>query len=161
MPKILKSKPNTRLLIGGTGPDLNRLKKMVNELGLFRNIIFTEFIPDWELPTYFSISDLFVFHSTYETFGIVLAEAMNYSKAIVSVNNTAIKEVVDNNKTGVLVQTMSSDNLANAAINLLNDDGRRYQMGCEGKKKINEIFRWDIIASKYEAVLKSATAKKS
>jgi glycosyltransferase involved in cell wall biosynthesis len=160
MPKILKSKPNTRLIIGGTGPDLNRLKKLVLELGLFRNIIFTEFIPDWELPTYFSIADLFVFHSTYETFGIVLAEAMNYSKAIVSVDNTAIKEVVDNNKNGILVQPMSPDNLAEAIINLLNDDGRRYQMGYEGKKKVNDLFRWDLIASKYGAILEFVAEKK-
>jgi len=159
MPKILRKKPNTKLIIGGTGSDMPRLKKRMNELGLSHRIIFAGYIPSCEVPVYFSLATLFAFHSTYETFGIVLAEAMNYGKAIVSVNNTAINEVVENNKNGILVSTLSSNDFADAVIDLLTDERRRFRMGNEGQKKVRKIFQWDIIASQYEAILKSASTK--
>jgi glycosyltransferase involved in cell wall biosynthesis len=157
MPKILKRKPNTKLIIGGTGSDMRRLKDRMKELGLSQRIIFTGYISSSQVPAYFSLATLFVFHSTYETFGIVLAEAMNYRKAIISVNNTAIKEVVENNKNGILVPTFSRDAFADAVIELLRDDHKRQQMGNEGKNKVNRLFQWDLIASKYEAILKAVS----
>jgi glycosyltransferase involved in cell wall biosynthesis len=158
MPKILEKKPDTKLIIGGTGSDMPRLKNRMNELGLSQRILFTGFIPTFQVPAYFSLATLFAFHSTYETFGIVLAEAMNYRKAIVSVNNTAIKEIVDNKKNGILVPTFSCDAFADAVIELLKDDQKRHQMGNEGKNKVNKLFQWDLIASKYEAILKAASS---
>jgi glycosyltransferase involved in cell wall biosynthesis len=157
MPKVLKFQNNTRLIIGGIGPELPRLKKLVNKLCLDQNVTFAEFIPSSELPIYFALADIFAFHSTYETFGIVLAEAMNYGKAIVSVKNTAIKEVVDNKKNGILVPTFDRNAFAGAVIELLKDDDKRYQMGNEGKNKVNKLFQWDLIASKYETILKAAS----
>jgi glycosyltransferase involved in cell wall biosynthesis len=156
MPKVLKALKNTRLIIGGIGPDLARLKNLADELCLGQKVIFTEFIPSRQLPIYFSLADIFAFHSTYETFGIVLAEAMNYKRAIVSVDNTAIKEVVDNKKNGILVPTFSHDAFAEAVIEILKDDHKRHKMGIEGKNKVNKLFQWDEIASKYETILKEA-----
>ena len=150
---------NTKLIIGGTGPDIPRLKKRMNELGISQSIIFTGYIPISQLPVYYSLATLFAFHSTYETFGIVLAEAMNYGKAIVSVKNTAIKEVVENNKNGILVPTLSSNDFADAVIALLTNERLRFRMGIEGQNKARKIFQWDIIASQYEAILKSASSK--
>jgi glycosyltransferase involved in cell wall biosynthesis len=158
MPKILKKRSNTKLIIGGTGSDMPRLKNRVSELGLSQRIIFTGYIPSCQVPVFFSLATLFAFHSTYETFGIVLAEAMNYRKAIVSVSNTAIKEIVDNKKNGILVPTFSQDDFADAVIELLKDNHKRHQMGKEGKNKVNRLFQWDLIASKYEAVLEAASS---
>ena len=160
MPKILNYEKNVCLVVGGTGPDLTRLKRLVNEKGLENRVIFTEFISHNQLPLYFSMADIFAFHSTYETFGMVIAEAMNYRKAIVSANNTAIKEIVDNKINGILVPTMSSDALAEAIIDLLKNDHKRYQIGNEGKKRVEKLFRWDSIASKYEVVLENASSTK-
>jgi glycosyltransferase involved in cell wall biosynthesis len=159
MPTILKYKPHTRLVIGGKGPDIPRLKKIVDKLDLTKKIIFTGFISNSKLPVYFSLADLFVFHSTYETFGIVLAEAMNYGKVIVSANNTAIKEVVVNGKNGILVPTSDPCSFASAALALLNDEERRITMGREGKRRTRKLFQWEIIASQYEKVLESVVSK--
>ena len=155
MPMVLKYKPKTRLIISGKGPDIPRLKKMVDKLGIAEKVVFTGFISSSELPVYFSLADLFVFHSTYETFGIVLAEAMNYGKAIVSANNTAIKEIVVNGKNGILVPTSDPSSFASAIIELLKNKDRRISMGREGKRRTHKLFKWDMIASEYEKVLES------
>jgi glycosyltransferase involved in cell wall biosynthesis len=161
MPEILIHHPNTHLIIGGKGPDRARLENMARELKLSSNIHFTGFISDEKLPVYFAAADLFLFHSTYETFGMVLAEAMNYGKAIVTVTNTAIPEVVDADKTGLLVGTLDIHGFSKAVVRLLNDPPRRKQMGKNGREKAQRIFGWDTIAARYEKVFESVISPKS
>ena len=154
---ILRQKSKVRLIIGGKGEDMPRLKKLAEELKISKYIVFAGFIPDKEIPVYYAISDLFVFHSTYETFGMVLAEAMNYGKAIVSVSNSAIPEVVDNGKTGILVSTLDHEAFANAVLKLLNNNELRNDTARQGYKKVQEFFKWDAISLKYEKVFKLAS----
>jgi glycosyltransferase involved in cell wall biosynthesis len=161
MPRILQRFPNTRLIIGGKGPEQTRLKNIANDLNVAEHVHFTGFITQNELPIYFTLADLFVFHSTYETFGMVLAEAMNFRKAIVSVSNTAISEVVDDGKTGLLVPTLDYEALADAVLKLLNDEERRNEMGRNGYKKSQKFFKWNAIASQYEKVLNLAINNES
>lgn len=156
MLEILEERPKTRLVIGGKGSDLARLKNLAAALGISEQVIFVGFIPHAEIPIYFAMADLFVFHSTYETFGMVLAEAMNYGKAIISVRNTAIPEVVEEEKTGLLVPTLDAHAFAEAVLALLNNNLLRHEMGQIGKEKAKAAFRWDSIANQYEAVLESA-----
>jgi glycosyltransferase involved in cell wall biosynthesis len=158
MPAIRVHHPNTHLIIGGKGPERARLENMVHELKLSANIHFAGFISDEMLPVYFAAADLFLFHSTYETFGMVLAEAMNYGKAIVAVANTAIPEVVDVDKTGLLVETLDIQGFAKAVVRLLNDPHTRKQMGKNGREKARRLFGWDTIAAKYEKVFESVHA---
>lgn len=156
MPKILQYYPKTRLIIGGEGPDLNRLKNVANDLNIADRVYFTGFISQDELAVYFAVAELFLFHSTYETFGMVLAEAMNYGKAIVSVDNTAVKEVVDNRRNGVLVPPFDVEGFADAVLDLLTNKERRQKLGNHGILKAQRLFRWDSIVLQYEKVLREA-----
>jgi len=156
MPKILQYYPKTRLIIGGEGPDLNRLKNVANDLNIADRVYFTGFISQDELAVYFAVAELFLFHSTYETFGMVLAEAMNYGKAIVSVDNTAVKEVVDNRRNGVLVPPFDVEGFADAVLDLLTNKERRQKLGDHGILKAQRLFRWDSIVLQYEKVLREA-----
>ena len=156
MKQILRRDRDVCLIIGGKGPDTARLKQMAGAAGLAERIRFAGFIPDAEIPTYFQLADLFVFHSTYETFGIVLAEAMNFAKPVVSVDNTAISEVVDDGSTGILVPTGDSGALADAVLRLKQDAGLRAEMAAAGRQKAVSMFRWDRIAPMYATVLTAA-----
>lgn len=91
---------------------------------------------------------------------MVLAEAMNYGKAIISVHNTTIAEVVEEGKTGLLVPTLDAHAFAEAVLALLNDNLLRHEMGQIGKDNTKAAFRWDSIANQYEAVLESARKSK-
>jgi phosphatidylinositol alpha-1,6-mannosyltransferase len=156
MPEILDKRPNTRLIIGGKGPDLSRLQSMAAELGVDKHLVFPGFIPETEVPVYHTAADLFIFHSTYETFGIVLAEAMNYGTPVVSVDNTAIPEVVDQGQTGLLVPTFDHKALADAVLQLLTDRRCREEMGKRAKEKASRVFNWDLNSQRYESVLQYA-----
>jgi glycosyltransferase involved in cell wall biosynthesis len=152
---VLQKQSKVRLIIGGKGEDTDRLMKIAKKLCISKQVIFEGFIPSEKIPVYYEIADLCVFHSTYETFGMVLAEAMNYKKAVVSVSNTAISEIVENEKTGLLVPTLDCKSFAKAIIKLLNDEKRRNKMGILGYNKVQKYFRWELIARQYEKVFES------
>ena len=160
MELILRKQPKVRLIIGGTGEEIFCLKKLAEKLKISKYILFAGFIPDKEIPVYYAISDLFVFHSTYETFGMVLAEAMNYGKAIVSVANTAISEVVEDGKTGLLVPALDYKAFADAVLKLLKNKECRNKMGRLGNEKAQRFYKWDKIASQYEKVFKIAANRR-
>ena len=159
LPKILQHHPCTRLIVGGKGSDLSRLKNLASDLNVADRVHFAGFISQDELPVYFSLADLFVFHSTYETFGMVLAEAMNYGKAIVSVENTAIKEVVDKGENGILVPTLDAKAFSSAVIDLLGNAAKRHRFGLHGIQKAQRLFRWDHIARQYDEIFRKAATK--
>lgn len=156
---IVEKYPKAHLVIGGTGSDLPRLKSCVERLRLERYVTFAGYIRSDELPTYYSLADLFLFHSTYETFGMVLAEAMSYGKAVVSVNDSAVPEVVDHGRTGTLVPKLEPGAFAGAVIQLLENREMREEFGRRGRDKALSVFSWDRIAGQYEGVLDKLSAR--
>lgn len=65
-----------RMIFVGDGTDLDGVKALVNELGLSEKVIFTGAVRDREkLRVYYSITDLFLFLSTFDTAAIVVKEA--------------------------------------------------------------------------------------
>jgi glycosyltransferase involved in cell wall biosynthesis len=142
------------LVIGGQGSERPHLEALSQELGLGAAIRFVGYIPQDRLAAYFDACDLFAFHSTFETFGLVVAQAMSYGRAVVSVNNTALPEVVG--EAGVLVETGDWQAMGQAIADLLRDESRRGTLGDRGRARTVELFNWDRIAAQYEAVLQRA-----
>jgi phosphatidylinositol alpha-1,6-mannosyltransferase len=159
MPLVLRRHPGTVLAVGGTGPQAGTLRALARQLGLEGAVRFTGFLPAAAVPLYMDAADLFAFHSTYETFGIVLAEAMIRGRAVVSVADPAIAEVVDHGRTGLLAPIGEPEALARALCDLLADPGRREGMGMAGRAKARALYRWDALAGQYEAVLARAAGR--
>jgi len=146
MPKILAKHKDTVLILVGDGDQKENLKRLSNKLGVSKNVIFEGFVSEDQLPAYYNVCDLFVFPSLQEGFGMVLAEAMACGKTVVASNNTAIPEVVGD--AGVLVETKNSDALAEAIIDLLNDENKRKKLEKKALKRVHEKFTWSTSADK-------------
>ncbi len=156
MPAILETHPRALLVIGGKGSALGSLESLAKSLGVARSVRFAGYVPDAELPEYYAAADVFVFHSTYETFGIVLAEAMAAGKAIVSVDSTAISEVVMHGKTGMLVPPLDPGALAGEINRLLDSPGERARLGATARSWAETHLDWNVIARQYEETLQNA-----
>lgn len=154
MPKILAEHRDTILVMVGKGEQETYLKRLANELGINRNVIFEGFVPENQLPMYYNACDLFVFPSLQEGFGMVLTEAMACGKPVVASNTTAIPEVVG--EAGILVEPENPDALANAIIDLLNDENKRKELGEKALKRVHEKFTWDKVAREVEEVYESS-----
>jgi phosphatidylinositol alpha-1,6-mannosyltransferase len=158
MPHVLMKHPKAILVLGGTGKARPQLVTLVKKLGLSSSIRLTGYISDEDLPHYYALCDVFVFHSTYETFGLVLAEAMASGKPIVSVQSTAIPEIVRDGQNGVLVPPLDSRAMAEMIVHLLNSPHERERLGGNARTWAEQHFDWDHVARQYEAVLLRAAA---
>lgn len=84
---------NSRLLIGGKGPELNKLKK------LSRNdprIEFLGFIPDDNMNEFYNSLDVFVFPTIMEGYGLPIVEAMACGKQVVTLEDALIPRDIKN-----------------------------------------------------------------
>ena len=159
MPSILRRQPRAILVVGGKGSALDSLRELAAGLGVAGSVRFAGYVPDADLPAHYAAADVFVFHSTYETFGVVLAEAMAAGRAIVSVNSTAIPEVVADGETGLLVPPLDPDALAEKVCFLLESPGERDRLGRNARAWAQAHLGWDTIAGRYEAALEKAARR--
>ena len=145
------------LVVGGKGPEEARLRAVAGELGIHKQVRFVGYIPREQLGSYFLACDVFVFHSTFETFGLVVAQAMSYGRAVATVRNTALPEVLG--EAGLLVETGDWRALGDALIKLVKDEALRRRLGESGRARAERLFNWDRVAEQYEAVLARAAGK--
>ena len=145
------------LVIGGKGPEEGMLRALADELGIEKHVHFVGYIPSEKLGSYFLACDGFLFHSTFETFGLVVAQAMSYGRAVVTVRNTALPEVLG--EAGLLVETGDWRSFGDAMVKLAQDEPLRHRLGEAGRVRAEALFNWDRIAEQYEAVLTRAAGK--
>ncbi|MFX1521212.1 MAG: glycosyltransferase, partial [Promethearchaeota archaeon] len=84
IPIILDKIPPAKFIIVGKGSEKIKIEKKIHALRLENSVKLVGFVPESELPHYYANCDLFVLHSLYEAFGIVLLEAMASGKPVVA-----------------------------------------------------------------------------
>ncbi|MBV8151369.1 MAG: glycosyltransferase [Candidatus Eremiobacteraeota bacterium] len=89
------------LILAGDGPERAALGAAARRSGLERRVHFLGHVERAELPDLYASADVFVFPSTTETQGLVLAEAMAAGLPIVAVDSPQTREVLG--ETGRLV----------------------------------------------------------
>jgi glycosyltransferase involved in cell wall biosynthesis len=98
-------------------------------------------------------SDIFI-HPTYkDCFPLVLLEAMQFSLPIVTTNEGAIPDIVEDGQIGFIIPKNDSQTLANKLELLINDKSLRYKMGCAGRKKFENEFTIDHFEKKMLNIL--------
>jgi len=152
--KLVAKKKDAYLIIGGKGPEKNFLLQLAHDLKINSRVIFTGYITEKELPLYFRGCDVFVFHSTYETFGLVLVQAMACGAPVVSVSSTAIPELVHDRRTGLCVEPLNPEALAKGICLLLENQELAQTLAREALALIKKNYEWKKVANQYEAILK-------
>lgn len=130
-----------RLLMIGTGPDENAIKKYVRKSGLDGNIVFTGQILDRnELQLYYSASDLLVFPSVFDTNGLVVREAAASATAALLVEGSCAAEGIKDGDTGFLC----SENAESVAASIFNIFKNKDTLVKVGENAQNDIYiSWD------------------
>ncbi len=101
-----------------------------------------------ELVKLHSLSDLFVLPSVYEPFGIVLLEAMACETPCIGIRTGGMPDIIDHNRTGLLVEPRSDEGLSEAIAGLYHDPEKRYRMGKKGRERVISDFNWKDISAK-------------
>ena len=99
---LVKKNKNVKLIIVGSGPDLEELEKLSKKLKMDNNIIFTGKVPWNEVSLYYSISNVFTTASHTETQGLTVIEAMAASLPVVALDDEAFNQTVIKDLNGYL-----------------------------------------------------------
>jgi glycosyltransferase involved in cell wall biosynthesis len=98
--------PNTRKILVGDGPQLGYLQKH------YPGVLYTGYKTGHELAEYYQQADVFVFPSRWDTFGIVMLEAMACGTPIAAYPVPGPQDVVNHGVTGYLDQDLTVATLA-------------------------------------------------
>ena len=157
---LKESFDNILLVIVGTGDAQyeSQLRKQIQDLNLTQHVLFTEF---QEYPELFvSQFDVFVLPSIQEGFGIVLLEAMALGKPIVASHVGGIPEIVQHEKTGILVKAADVEELSKGVLTLLNDPNKRRKMGEQAQKRAAEYFSVERMMERLYGLYEDVLAKR-
>jgi len=113
--KIIKNNiPDAELIIAGKPTFNGYFKKLKNSAN--KNVIFTGFVDDKDLPNYYAACNLYVTASLWEGFNLPAAEAQACGKKVVAFNIGSHPEIVKN---GILVEKGNIKKFADAVVNIL------------------------------------------
>ena len=137
-----------RMLLVGDGMERREMERLTRELRLDDICLFTGAVRDREkLRAYFSLSDLFLFPSTFDTNGIVVREAAACGTASVLVRGSCAAEDVTEDVNALLIE----ENAASLAALLERVGADRPALRALGQRALEQLYlSWeDSVARAY------------
>lgn len=163
--KVLKKHGNVELIIIGSGPLENQLKKLIKELKLEDSIQIISNVSDEKLLELYNSSDLFVLPSVVDSqgntegLGVVLLEAMACKLPVMGSNIGGIPDIIQNGETGLLVLEKDISEISRGITELIEDDDLREKLAINGHKMVKRKFSWEKIAENYIKIYNRAVNK--
>lgn len=152
MPEITRKNAKTKLVIVGLGDQQDLLRYDVAKFGLQKNVVLKyEFLAEEDKIKYYAASDICVFPSKYEPFGIVCTEAMALEKPVI-VGATGVsgfrEQVIPSgpDQCGFHINPFEPRDIAKFVITLLEDEELRKKCGKNARKRVLEEFTWSKVA---------------
>jgi phosphatidylinositol alpha-mannosyltransferase len=150
LPYIKNEIPNVLLIVVGAGLLGYAYKEYIAK-EVEENIHFAGLIPNEERPKYYATCDVYCAPSIgFESFGIVLLEAMATSKPVVASDIPGYRTILEDGKQGYLAPPRDYEAIAQSIVKILRDPQLAKKMGEEGRKKALK-YSWENIAQQVEA----------
>jgi glycosyltransferase involved in cell wall biosynthesis len=132
---------NVKLILVGSGPDVDKLKNQALNLGLGNQFISVGYK---ENPhPYYSLMDLFCITSAHEGFGLVAAEAMLHKLPVIATRVGGLQDIVIDQETGFLVPPYAPGQIAKKLKILIDNPELRKSMGGKGYKRAMSNYTAD------------------
>ncbi len=144
--------PNFKLtIIGAYDSDEYKAKieSKMNELISSGAITYIPKKNQSELPAIYEASDIFLFTTNYDIFGMVLLEAMYYGAVPVSTSNGGSKTLMDNDTDGYILEGFDMDNWLSVINDLAQNKEKLSKLKENAKTKIRDNFTWDSLTQKF------------
>lgn len=153
IPVVIKKHPQTKFIIAGTGPDLQRLKSIAKKLKVSKSIEFMGYVKNRE--DFFNKISIFAFTPSWELegFSLALAEAMMHSLPIIASNIGVNPEIIENDKTGILVAPKDENSTAKAIIRLLDYKKFSDRLALNARTKASKLYNIDMQINKIAKIL--------
>ncbi len=160
LPAIRRRVAGAALVIVGGGPYLEALRRLARDRGVAEHVTFTGGVKAAELPAHHALADVFAMPCRtrgagmdVEGLGIVFLEASATGVPVIAGLSGGAPETVQHNKTGLVVDGRSVDEVVEAVTELLADPDRAAAMGAAGRAWVTSQWRWDTLAARLGELL--------
>jgi glycosyltransferase involved in cell wall biosynthesis len=138
--RLLNAGHNYKLVIAGKrGWGYKKLYRLIKQLGLKNDVIFTGFIPEKDKPYIIKGAKLFIYPSHYEGFGIPVLESLSLGVPTIAANVAALPEIAKD--AAILVNPNNWQEIYHAVKHLSSRNQLRDEYGNKGLKQA-EKFNW-------------------
>ena len=160
LPRLLKSQPDTRLLLVGGGPQDAALKTQAERLGLRDKVVFTGRVPHTQVQRYYDLIDVLAYprHSmrlTELVTPLKPLEAMAQGRVLVASDVGGHKELIDDGRTGLLFPAGNANALADVLDRLLQRRVDWPRMRAAGRDFVETQRNWRASVARYAPVYQS------
>ena len=147
-----------QVVVCASAPDTPEIEERLRRtVATMPNVLWiNEMVPVPVVTQLYSHAAVFACPSVYEPFGLINLEAMACETAVVASAVGGIVEVVEDGRTGVLVEPARPDVLADALNRVLADPERARAMGQAGRRRVEAHFSWASIAERTQQVYAEA-----
>lgn len=147
MPRLLAARPDIRLLLVGGGQVTEEIKQQVAQLGLQDAVIMTGRVPNEEVESYYSVTDLLVYpRKSMRLTDLVTPlkplEAMAQKSLFLASDVGGHKELVRDGVTGTLFKADDLDDLVKTLLDLLEQEHRWPAMREAGRDFVENERNW-------------------
>jgi glycosyltransferase involved in cell wall biosynthesis len=157
IPVVIKSVPDLKVYIAGSGEDEENLKNMVKDLGLGRYVKFLGYISDEEeINRYYNACKLVVVPSRWDVNPFAPLNAAASGKPAI-VSDKCNSSVIEDGKTGFVFKSEDVEELSRKIVKLLTDDELREEMGKAAMEKAKE-YDWSKIIDRKVEIYKEVIA---
>lgn len=146
------SSGNAELILAGSGPQEEDLKRQARESGMADRVVFLGAVPPENMDALYRAADVFVLPSLEEGMSNALLEAIAYGLPVIVTDTGGTSELVGEN--GRIVARGDSAAIARALMDLGDDPGLRSRMGAASREAASR-FSWRSAADQYAALYRS------
>lgn len=148
LPEILKKVPNLFYVVIGNGPELSKLQAKITDQKLEKHAIVLTESTDQERNAWYDLCDIFILAgrqigSDVEGFGIVYLEAGLHGKPVIAGDSGGVRDAVEDNLNGLLIDPTDTAAIARAITGLAQDETLRRQLGQQGRERATMRFSWE------------------
>lgn len=150
--------------IVGDGPERHALEISAATLGVASRVRFLGKVSDEALQRAYARASAFVLPAVTdargdtEGLGVVLLEAMNWRVPVIASETGGITDIVQHERTGLLVPPSDAPALAGAIERLAADPLLAGRLGADGHAHLERHFTWDAIVERWLAVYRDVAA---
>jgi glycosyltransferase involved in cell wall biosynthesis len=139
----LKSNPRLHFVAVGDGIQMQIMKDLAIELGIAHKVCFTGFQD--KVGSLLKAFDIFVIASKKEGLGTSVLDAMSVGLPVVGTRAGGIAEMIEDGKSGLLVEARNSEALANAILKLAADEELRKHLGSNALKRVQDFSKEQMV----------------
>ena len=145
-----------KLVVAGKG-NIKKYTRLAQEAKIIEDVIFTGPVRKEKLIEMYLAGDFYIMLSKFDTFGMVVLEAMAAGLPVIISGNVGAKDLVQEGKNGFIINDTTDNDYIAAKIALLCDENMRRPLAEKAYETATQNT-WDQVAARYQEIYRKVLA---